>query len=167
VCAPTAWKMCPNTESMWIGKKPAPSGSIDSIHTTISAAFGGSYVNDFIQGGRVKRVYIQADAPYRMLPKDLDRLYVRNDSGMMTPFASFATGHWFQGSPRLERFNSFPSLNIWGGPPPGKSSGEAMQAMEEIASQLPRGSVLTGPDCPTRSGWQRLKGLSCMPFPSS
>jgi HAE1 family hydrophobic/amphiphilic exporter-1 len=112
---------------------------IDSIHTTISAAFGGSYVNDFIQGGRVKRVYIQADAPYRMLPKDLDRLYVRNDSGMMTPFASFATGHWFQGSPRLERFNSFPSLNIWGGPPPGKSSGEAMQAMEEIASQLPRG----------------------------
>jgi HAE1 family hydrophobic/amphiphilic exporter-1 len=112
---------------------------IDSIHTTISAAFGGSYVNDFIQGGRVKRVYNQADAPYRMLPKDLDRLYVRNDSGMMTPFASFATGHWFQGSPRLERFNSFPSLNIWGGPPPGKSSGEAMQAMEEIASQLPRG----------------------------
>jgi HAE1 family hydrophobic/amphiphilic exporter-1 len=112
---------------------------IDSIHTTISAAFGGAYVNDFIQGGRVKRVYIQADAPYRMLPKDLDRLYVRNDSGAMTPFASFATGHWFQGSPRLERFNSFPSLNIWGSPPPGKSSGEAMQAMEEIASQLPRG----------------------------
>jgi len=112
---------------------------IDSIHTTISAAFGGAYVNDFIQGGRVKRVYIQADAPYRMLPKDLERLYVRNGSGMMTPFASFATGHWFQGSPRLERFNSFPSLNIWGSPPPGKSSGEAMQAMEEIASQLPRG----------------------------
>jgi HAE1 family hydrophobic/amphiphilic exporter-1 len=112
---------------------------IDSIHTTISAAFGGAYVNDFIQGGRVKRVYIQADAPYRMLPKDLGRLYVRNGSGTMTPFASFATGHWFQGSPRLERFNSFPSLNIWGSPPPGKSSGEAMQAMEEIASQLPRG----------------------------
>ncbi len=112
---------------------------IDSIHTTISAAFGSAYVNDFIQGGRVKRVYVQADAPYRMLPKDLGRLYVRNDAGMMTPFASFATGHWFQGSPRLERFNSFPSLNIWGGPPPGKSSGEAMQAMEEIASQLPGG----------------------------
>jgi len=112
---------------------------IDSIHTTISAAFGSAYVNDFIQGGRVKRVYVQADAPYRMLPKDLGRLYVRNDAGMMTPFASFATGHWFQGSPRLERLNSFPSLNIWGGPPPGKSSGEAMQAMEEIASQLPGG----------------------------
>jgi HAE1 family hydrophobic/amphiphilic exporter-1 len=112
---------------------------IDSIHTTISAAFGSAYVNDFMQGGRIKRVYVQADAPYRMLPKDLDRLYVRNGSGSMTPFAAFATGHWFQGSPRLERFNSFPSLNIWGGAPPGRSSGEAMQAMEEIASQLPRG----------------------------
>jgi len=112
---------------------------IDSIHTTISAAFGSAYVNDFIQGGRVKRVYVQADAPYRMLPKDLERLYVRNGSGTMTPFTSFATGHWFYGSPRLERFNSFPSLNIWGEAAPGKSSGDAMQAMEEIASKLPRG----------------------------
>ncbi len=112
---------------------------VNSIHTTISAAFGGGYVNDFIQGGRVKRVYVQADAPYRMLPKDLERLYVRNAAGTMAPFASFATGHWFYGSPLLERFNSFPSLNIWGEPPPGKSSGEAMQAMEEIASKLPKG----------------------------
>jgi len=112
---------------------------IDSIHTTISAAFGSAYVNDFVQGGRVKRVYVQADAPYRMLPKDLERLYVRNNAGTMTPFTSFATGHWFYGSPRLERFNSFPSLNIWGEAPPGKSSGEAMQAMQEIASKLPRG----------------------------
>jgi hydrophobe/amphiphile efflux-1 (HAE1) family protein len=112
---------------------------IDSIHTTISAAFGGAYVNDFIQGGRVKRVYIQADAPYRMLPKDLERIYVRNGSGTMTPFNSFASGHWFNGPPLLERFNSFPSVNIWGEPAPGKSSGEAMQAMEEIASKLPRG----------------------------
>jgi hydrophobe/amphiphile efflux-1 (HAE1) family protein len=112
---------------------------IDSIHNTISAAFGGAYVNDFIQGGRVKRVYVQADAPYRMLPTDLERLYVRNAAGKMTPFSSFATGHWFFGSPLLERFNSFPAVNIWGGPAPGKSSGEAMQAMEEIASKLPRG----------------------------
>ncbi len=112
---------------------------IESIHTTISAAFGGAYVNDFMQGGRVKRVLVQADAPYRMLPKDLERLYVRNASGTMTPFSSFASGHWFYGSPRLERYNSFPSLNIWGEPPPGKSSGEAMQAMEEIASKLPSG----------------------------
>ena len=112
---------------------------IDSIHTTISAAFGSAYANDFIQGGRVKRVYVQADAPYRMLPKDLEKLYVRNAAGTMTPFTSFATGHWFNGSPRLERFNSFPSLNIWGEPPPGKSSGEAMKAMEEISSKLPKG----------------------------
>ncbi len=110
-----------------------------SIHTTISAAFGSAYVNDFIQGGRVKRVYIQADAPYRMLPKDLEKLYVRNTAGKMVPFSSFASGRWTSGSPRLERFNGFPSLNIWGEPAPGKSSGEAMQAMEEAVEKLPKG----------------------------
>jgi hydrophobe/amphiphile efflux-1 (HAE1) family protein len=113
---------------------------ISAVHHTISAAFGSAYVNDFIQGGRVKRVYVQADAPYRMLPKDLERLYVRNTAGTMTPFSSFATGHWFQGAPLLERFNSFPSLNIWGEPAPGRSSGEAMQVMEEIVSKLPKGT---------------------------
>ncbi len=112
---------------------------ISAIHNTISAAFGSAYVNDFIQGGRVKRVYVQADAPYRMLPKDLERLYVRNASGTMTPFASFATGHWFYGAPMLERYNSFPALDIWGEPAPGRSSGEAMQAMEEIVAKLPKG----------------------------
>ncbi len=112
---------------------------ITSIHNTISAAFGSAYVNDFIQGGRVKRVYVQADAPYRMLPQDLDRLYVRNEAGTMTPFASFASGRWSYGSPRLERFNAFPSMNIWGEAAPGRSSGEAMGAMEEIASRLPQG----------------------------
>jgi hydrophobe/amphiphile efflux-1 (HAE1) family protein len=112
---------------------------IDAIHATIASAFGGAYVNDFIQGGRVKRVYVQADAPYRMLPSDLDRLYVRNNAGTMTPFSAFASGHWVYGSPLLERFNSFPAVNIWGEPAPGRSSGEAMQAMEEIASKLPKG----------------------------
>jgi HAE1 family hydrophobic/amphiphilic exporter-1 len=112
---------------------------ISAINNTISAAFGSAYVNDFIQGGRVKRVYAQADAPYRMLPKDLERLYVPNAKGTMTPFTSFATGHWFQGAPLLERFNSFPSLNIWGEPAPGRSSGEAMQIMEDIVSKLPKG----------------------------
>ncbi len=121
------------------GKAGALGLPIDSIHGTISAAFGGAYVNDFIQGGRIKRVYLQADSAYRMLPKDLERLYVRNDKGTMTPFSSFASGHWFFGSPRLERFNSFPSLNIWGEAPQGRSSGEAMQAMEEMASKLPKG----------------------------
>ncbi|MBW2062815.1 MAG: efflux RND transporter permease subunit [Deltaproteobacteria bacterium] len=112
---------------------------ITSIHNTISAAFGSAYVNDFIQGGRVKRVFVQADAPYRMLPKDLNKLYVRNTAGKMVPFASFASSHWTSGSPRLERFNGFPSMNIWGEPAPGRSSGEAMQAMEEVVSRLPQG----------------------------
>ncbi|MEI7671670.1 MAG: efflux RND transporter permease subunit [Deltaproteobacteria bacterium] len=112
---------------------------ITSIHNTISAAFGSAYVNDFIQGGRVKRVYVQADAPYRMLPQDLERLHVRNSAGKMVPFSSFASGHWTSGSPRLERFNGFPSLNIQGEAAPGRSSGEAMQAMEGFIRKLPQG----------------------------
>ena len=112
---------------------------ITSIHNTISAAFGSAYVNDFIQGGRVKRVYVQADAPYRMLPRDLEKLYVRNNAGKMVPFSSFASGHWTSGSPKLERFNGFPSLNIWGEAAPGRSSGEAMQAMEGFVKKLPQG----------------------------
>ena len=112
---------------------------ITEIHNTISAAFGSAYVNNFIQAGRVKRVYVQADAPNRMLPNDLEKLYVRNGSGKMVPFASFASGHWTYGSPKLERYNGFPSINIWGEPAPGKSTGEAMQAMEELTSKLPRG----------------------------
>ena len=112
---------------------------ITSIHDTIAAVFGSSYVNDFIQGGRVKRVYLQADAPYRMLPKDLEKLYVRNTSGKMVPFASFASTRWTTGSPRLERFNGFPSMSIWGESAPGRSSGEAMRAMEEITAKLPKG----------------------------
>ncbi|MGA2541642.1 MAG: efflux RND transporter permease subunit [Verrucomicrobiota bacterium] len=112
---------------------------ITDIHNTISAAFGSGYVNDFIQGGRVKRVFVQADAPYRMLPKDLEKLYVRNNAGRMVPFSSFASGHWTSGSPRLERFNGFPSINILGEPAPGRSSGEAMQAMENFVKKLPHG----------------------------
>jgi HAE1 family hydrophobic/amphiphilic exporter-1 len=112
---------------------------INSIHNTISAAFGSAYVNNFIQAGRVKRVYVQADAPFRKLPTDLDKLYVRNLAGKMVPFASFASTRWTTGSPRLERFNGFPSMNIWGEPAPGRSSGEAMRAMEEITSKLPPG----------------------------
>ncbi len=112
---------------------------ITSIHNTISAAFGSAYVNDFIQGGRVKRVYVQADAPYRMLPSDLDTLHVRNAAGKMVPYASFASGHWTSGSPKLERFNGFPSLNILGEAAPGRSSGEAMTAMQGFIGNLPKG----------------------------
>ncbi len=112
---------------------------ITSIHRTLSAAFGSAYINDFVQGGRVKRVYIQADAQYRMLPKDLEKIYVRNTQGRMVPFSSFASGRWTSGPPQLNRFNGFPSINLWGEPAPGKSSGEAMQAMEEAVGKLPKG----------------------------
>jgi len=112
---------------------------ISSIHNTIAAAFGSAYANNFIQNGRVKKVFIQADSPYRMLPKDLEKLYVRNTVGGMVPLSSFATGHWETGSPMLERFNGFSSVNIWGNPAPGTSSGAAMQAMEELADRLPNG----------------------------
>jgi HAE1 family hydrophobic/amphiphilic exporter-1 len=120
-------------------KAGALGAPISDIHNTISAAFGSAYVNDFIQGGRVKRVFVQADAPYRMLPKDLEKLYVRNATGKMVPFSSFASGHWTAGSPRLERFNGFSSINILGEPAPGRSSGEAMRAMEGFVGKLPKG----------------------------
>jgi hydrophobic/amphiphilic exporter-1 (mainly G- bacteria), HAE1 family len=135
--------------------------SIASIHNTTSAAFGSAYVNDFIQAGRVKRVYAQADAPYRMLPKDLEKLYVRNTGGKMVPFASFASGHWTSGSPKLERYNGFPAINIWGEPAPGMSSGEAMQAMEEITSRLPQG---IGFDWTGLSYQERQSGAQTVPL---
>ena len=112
---------------------------ITSIHTTIAAAFGSSYVNNFIQGGRVKQVYVQADAPFRMQPQDLNMLYVRNNGGKMVPLSAFSAGRWTMGSPKLERYNAFPSINIWGEPAPGRSTGEAMAAMEEFAAKLPQG----------------------------
>jgi HAE1 family hydrophobic/amphiphilic exporter-1 len=121
------------------GKAGALGVPITTVHDTVSAAFGSTYVNDFIQGGRVKRVYAQADAPYRMLPGDLQRLYMRNTAGKVVPFSALASGHWTTGSPKLERFNGFPSLNIWGEPAPRKSTGEAMQAMEEITKKLSPG----------------------------
>jgi HAE1 family hydrophobic/amphiphilic exporter-1 len=120
-------------------KAGAEGQPITLIHNTVSSAFGSAYVNDFVQGGRIKRVYVQADAPYRMLPSDIDRYYVRNGAGNMVPFTSFASGRWTVGSPKLERFNAFPSINIQGEPAPGRSSGEAMAAMEELAGQLPQG----------------------------
>lgn len=112
---------------------------ISAVHSTISANFGSAYVNDFIQGGRVKRVYVQADARYRMQPSDLTRLYVRNNKGGILPASSLTSERWIFASPRLERYNGFPSLEFQGEPAPGRSSGEAMQAMQEIAGKLSRG----------------------------
>jgi multidrug efflux pump len=109
------------------------------INSALSAALGGAYVNDFVDRGRVKKVYVQADAPFRMKPEDLDRWYVRNSSGEMAPFSAFATSHWTIGSPRLERYNGLSSVNIQGSPAPGKSSGEAMATMERLAAKLPPG----------------------------
>ncbi len=109
------------------------------INSALSAAWGGSYVNDFIDRGRVKKVYMQADAPFRMTPEDLNRWYVRNSSGQMVPFPAFATSSWTYGSPRLERYNGLSSVNIQGAPAPGKSSGQAIAAMEKLAAQLPAG----------------------------
>lgn len=113
--------------------------SLADINTTLSATWGGSYVNDFIDGGRTKRVYMQADAPFRMQPDDLGRWYVRNRAGTMVPFSAFATGRWKYGAPKLDRFNGFPTIAIQGEPAPGASSGDAMAAMEELVQQLPRG----------------------------
>ena len=113
--------------------------SIADINDVVSTAWGSVYINDFINRGRVKKVYIQADAPYRMLPEDLYKWYVRNKSGTMVPFSAFASTHWTYGSPRLERYNGIPAMEILGQPAPGKSSGTAMNEMEKMAEKLPAG----------------------------
>jgi len=113
--------------------------SLAAVNSTLSAAWGSAYVNDFIENGRIKKVYIQGDARFRMQPGDLDRWYVRNENGQMVPFASFATGEWTHGSPRLERYNGNPSMNIQGSAAPGVSSGEAMATMERLMTELPAG----------------------------
>ncbi len=113
--------------------------SLASVNQTLASAWGGSYVNDFVDRGRVKKVYLQADAPFRMQPEDLNRWYVRNNKGQMVPFSAFATSRWTSGSPRLERFNGISSVLIQGEAAPGSSTGEAMAAIEELAKQLPPG----------------------------
>ncbi|EZQ06587.1 MULTISPECIES: efflux RND transporter permease subunit [unclassified Acinetobacter] len=111
--------------------------SIAEINSTMGMAWGGSYINDFIDRGRVKKVYVQGEASSRMMPEDLDKWYVRNNQGTMVPFSAFATGEWTYGSPRLERYNGVSSMNITGTPAPGVSSGDAMAAVEEIIAKLP------------------------------
>ncbi|MCU4580243.1 multidrug efflux RND transporter permease subunit AdeJ [Acinetobacter gyllenbergii] len=111
--------------------------SIADINSTMSMAWGGSYINDFVDRGRVKKVYVQGEADTRMMPEDLNKWYVRNNKGEMVPFSGFAKGEWTYGSPRLERYNGVSSVNIQGTPAPGVSSGDAMLAMEEIIGKLP------------------------------
>jgi multidrug efflux pump len=113
--------------------------AVADINNTLSTAWGGVYVNDFLDRGRIKKVYMQADAPARMTPEDLDKWYVRNKTGQMVPFSAFTTTRWTYGSPRLERYNGFPSFEIQGNAAPGLSTGEAMLAVEELAKRLPPG----------------------------
>ncbi|MGA2150921.1 MAG: efflux RND transporter permease subunit, partial [Geobacteraceae bacterium] len=113
--------------------------SLDDVNDVLTTAWGSSYVNDFIENGRVKKVYLQADARYRMLPADINSWYVRNKTGDMVPFSSFATARWQYGSPRLERYNGIPSVEVMGQAAPGVSTGEAMAEMEKMAAQLPTG----------------------------
>jgi multidrug efflux pump len=113
--------------------------SVSDINDTIQSAWGSFYVNDFLDRGRLKRVFIQGDAPSRMLPQDLDSWYLRNGAGQMTPVSAFAHGEWIYGSPKLERYNGVSSAEILGTPAPGHSTGEAMAEMERLAAKLPPG----------------------------
>ena len=117
--------------------------SLSDINTTLSIAMGGNYVNDFIDRGRVKKVYVQGDASARMKPEDLKKWYVRNSSGEMVPFASFATGEWVFGSPKLSRYNGVPAEEVLGTPAPGYSTGQAMAEVEQLAKKLPAGVGLS------------------------
>lgn len=129
--------------------------SLADINKTIATALGSTYVNDFIDNGRVKKVYVQAEAPFRMMPDDINHWYVRSHNGEMVPFSSFTSASWIQGSPRLERYNGLPSMEILGEAAPGKSSGEAMKLMEDFAATLPNG---IGFDWTGMSYQERLSG---------
>jgi len=129
--------------------------SLSDINTTLAASWGGSYVNDFIDRGRVKKVYVMGKADSRMLPDDIGKWYVRNSSGTMVPFSAFSTAKWQYGSPRLERYNGLPAMEILGQAAPGKSSGAAMDLMEELAAKLPAG---IGYDWTGMSYQERLSG---------
>ncbi len=113
--------------------------SLSDINSVFSTAWAASYVNDFIDKGRVKKVYVQGEAQYRMLPEDVKNWYVRNNKNEMVPFSAFTSGRWIFGSPRLERYNGVPSVNVLGHGAPGVSSGDAMLAADEIAAKLPAG----------------------------
>ena len=129
--------------------------SLADINQTIASALGGTYVNDFIDNGRVKKVYVQSDARFRMLPQDINNLFVRGSNGQMAPLSAFSTSHWMYGSPRLERYNGLPSMEMLGEATPGKSTGEAMVLMEQLASKLPSG---IGYDWTGMSYQERLSG---------
>jgi multidrug efflux pump len=129
--------------------------SLADVNTSLSAAWAGIYVNDFIDRARVKRVYMQADAPFRSAPEDLSQWYVRSESGTMTPFSSFATTRWTYGPESLSRYNGLAAYSIQGAAAPGTSSGTAMDKMEELVGKLPPGA---GFDWSGLSYQERLAG---------
>lgn len=120
-------------------KAGALSLSLADINAALSTVWGSSYADDFLDKGRVKKVYVQGDAPFRMVPEDMEKWFFRNNKGEMVPFSSFASAHWEYAPARLERYNGVPSVEILGQPAPGVSSGTAMLEMEKLASQLPQG----------------------------
>lgn len=111
--------------------------SISSINSTLTTVWGSSYINDFLDRGRVKKVYIQGDSQFRQSPEDLGKWYVKNNQGEMVPFSAFSTTSWTYGSPRLERFEGLSAVNIQGNPGVGYSSGDALQAVADLVKQLP------------------------------
>jgi multidrug efflux pump len=113
--------------------------SIDDISQTLGIGWGSAYVNQFVDHGRVKRVFVQGESASRMLPQDFDKWYVRNAAGRMTPFSAFSSAHWSIGSPKLERYNGAAALEFLGAPAPGRSSGDALAAMEAAVARLPKG----------------------------
>lgn len=150
-----------------LAKAEALGVSQGDINSTLSTAWGSSYVNDFIDRGRVKKVYLQGQADARMVPEDLNKWYVRNKNGDMVPFSAFASSYWSYGSPRLERYNGFSAMEIQGSAAPGYSTGQAMDEMERLVKQLPQGiaSEWTGISYQERSsGGQAplLYGLSLL-----
>ena len=122
-----------------VGKASALGLSLEAVNTTLAAAWGSSYIDDFIDRGRVKRVYVQSDAPFRMNPEDFNLWSVKNTAGEMVPFSAFASQRWDYGSPRLERYNGVSAMEIQGEPAPGVASGDAMNEVEKLAKQLPAG----------------------------
>ena len=115
--------------------------SLSDVTDTLSSAWGGTYVNDFIDRGRVKKVYIQGDSDYRAVPSDLNKWYVRGSDSTMTPFSAFATTRWEYGPESLVRYNGSAAYEIQGENASGASSGTAMSKMEQLANNLPSGST--------------------------
>ncbi|MBK8688297.1 MAG: efflux RND transporter permease subunit [Betaproteobacteria bacterium] len=135
--------------------------SVSDLNDALATAWGGAYVNDFLDRGRIKKVYLQSDADARMKPEDLAKWYVRNAKGEMVPVSAFTTAHWGFGSPRLERYNGSPSVELLGQGAPGTSSGDAMLAVQELIGKLPPGVGYewTGPSFEERRAGSQAPAL--------